>query len=733
MKQATLDVGLLNKLKSLKTAEQVEDFLADQDLEWKHLGGRDTNENSVHMVKDPANALNERVTNAIDACLERAVHENDVDSASSPREAVSELFGLSKAGYNDMTSNWVRDTADANINIAIEENSKPNRPVIEIADRGIGQQPQDFEDTFLSLDRNTKLTKPYLIGKYGQGGSSTFAFCEYAIIISRHCDGGDIGWSIVRYNERTSGEEEYSLGVYEYCVLPNGDIPSIPEDEADGWDGSLVRLIEYDATNFKNSLSAGAGNLYTVLHRTMFGSIFPFMLEDRRTERFKGYNGKPKRRTVVGSRYRLDKPSKYVDKSRDFRRVDLGEYGALRIKYWVLNDRNAVEQFADPTEPIVFTLDGQRHHTESKRYFKDGTGFNFLKDRIIVEVNCEDLSHSGKRAFTSDRESMADSDQGRKIRRKVIEALSEDDQLETLNEEYKHKAIRETSSEQEERAKDLLADLLQNPKQGDEDEAPAEGGDEEDIELTHDNGDGDEDEGPDELHDYPTYIEIVNKQDPIPAKQGRTLRVEVEVDADWKFEELERGDITLDLTDFDALTYDRETALEDGRKYIYASVDDDAEVDETGVITAVAEWENGRYEDERTVEIVEPPKGSSTGGSGELQSPEITQVTEDNNSLGWDETDVVEFHPDEGDTGRVYVSMFNENIEPVLEGIPTEDTARQRKSEYTGYMAYYEVMRETETQESGAEIDEDYVKQEQNRVAKVLMRQIVDGMTPEVV
>ncbi|AGB38051.1 ATP-binding protein [Natronococcus occultus] len=732
MRQAKLNVGLLNELKSLKTSEQVEDFLEQHDLEWKHLGGRDTNENSVHMVKDPANALNERVTNAIDACLERAVHENKVDSASSPREAVTEVFGLSKAGYNDMSPHWVKDTADSNINVAIEENSKPNRPVIEISDQGIGQQPQDFEDTFLSLDRNTKLTKPYLIGKYGQGGSSTFAFCEYAIIISRHCDGGDVGWSIVRYNERTSGDEEYSLGVYEYCVLPNGDIPSIPESEVDDLSGSIVRLIEYDATNFKNSLSAGAGNLYTVLHRTMFGSIFPFMLEDRRVERFKGYNDKPKRRTVVGSRYRLDKPSKYVDKSRDFRRVDLGEYGALRIKYWVLNDRSAVEQFADPTEPIVFTLDGQRHHTETKRYFKDGTGFNFLKDRIIVEVNCEDLSHSGKRAFTSDRESMADSDQGRVIRRKVIEALAEDDQLDALNENYKHKAIRETSSEQEERAKDLLADLLQNPKEGDEEEAPAEGGDEEEEEPVYEGGDGEEDEGPEELHDYPTYVKIINKQTPIPAKQGRTVRVKIEVDADWKFEELERGEITLDLSDVDGLTYNRETTLEDGRKYIYAKVDENAEIGESGVITAVVEWEDGRFEDERDLEIVEPPKTTSTGGAGELQSPEITQVTENNNSLGWDETDVVEFHPDEGDTGRVYVSMFNENIEPVLEDIPTEDTARQRKSEYTGYMAYYEVMRETEAQEVDADIDETYVKQEQNRVAKVLMRQIVDGMTPEV-
>lgn len=734
MSKAKQGADLLDELQSLKTSEQVENFIDQHDtqLEWKYLGGRSNNENVVHMVTDPANALTERVTNGIDACLERAVHENDIEDASSPRDAVEQLYGLSKAGFNEMSQQWVTETASANMNISIEENGKENHPVIQFRDWGIGQRPEDFEDTFLSLNEDSKVTKPYLIGKYGQGGASTFRYCPYAIIISRHCDGGDLGWSIVRYNPRTEGEEEYTTGVYEFCALPNGEVPKIPESEVEDFEGSIVRLVEYDATDFNNSLTPGAGNLYTVFHRTMFGSIFPFMLEDRRTERFTGYDG-PRRRSVVGSRYRLDKPSKYVDESRDFRRVDLGEYGALRIKYWVLNDRDAVKQFTDPTEPIVFTLHGQRHHSEGKRFFKDGTGFNFLKDRIVIEVNCDDLQKAGRRAFTSDREAMSESGEGRVIRQKVIEALEEDNQLEKLNESYKRKAIRETSSDQEERAKNLLADLLQNPKQGDKEEAPAEGGDEGEAEPVANGGEQeDQDDGPDELHDYPTYIEIANKQEPIPAKQGRTLRVKVETDADWRFEELERGEITLDLTDVEALTYDRETSLEDGQKYIYASVDEDANIGDTGVITAVAQWEDGRHEDDRTVEITEPPSTSPSGGRGELQSPEITAVSRENNSLGWDETDVVEFHPDEGDAGRVYVSMFNENIQPVLEDIPTESTAEQRKSEYQGYMAYYEVMRENETQDTAADIEQQYVKQEQNRVAKVLMRQIIDGMTPEV-
>lgn len=738
MSKAKLEADLLDELNSLNTAEQVGEFIQrfKPELEWEFLGGRETNENAVHLMEDPGNALNERVTNAIDACLERAVHEGEIEDVQTPREAVEELWGLSKAGYTEMPQNWVTETARNNINVSIEENGKKKRPVIQVADRGIGQRPENFEDTFLSLDKDSKLTKPYLIGKYGQGGSSTFRFCEYAIIISRHCDGGDIGWSIVKYDPRTDDEEQYSMGAYMYATLPNGDIPTISEEEASDWGGSIVRLIEYDATDFWHSLTPGKSNLYTVFHRTMFGSLFPFLLEDQRTERFSGYDG-PRRRSVVGSRYRLDKPSKYVHKKRDFRRVPLNEeYGTLRIKYWVLDDRSAVKQFVDPTEPIVFTLHGQRHYSESKRFFTNGTDYNFLKDRIIVEVNCDELTQAGQRAFTSNREGMSKSDQGRIILKKVIEALDEDEQLEDLNDEYQRRAINETTSEQEERAKELLADLLQNPQQGDKENVPTKGGDEDDESVINGGDSDDDDDGPDELYDYPTYVEIVNKQDPIPAKQGRTLRVEIEADVDWLFEELDRGEITLDLTTMDALTYERETSLEDGRKYIYATVDENTEIGEMGTITAVAEWEDGRHEDERTVKIAKPSKSTRKGRRGEYESPDIQQITrEDSEKIGalsWDETDVAEFHPDEGDSGRVYVSMFNQNIQPVLQGLPSERKAKQYKSEYTAYMAYFEVMRKEDMDTTEHEIPEDYMKQEQNRVATVLMRQIVDGMTPEV-
>ena len=70
---------------------------------------------------------------------------------------------------------------------------------IVLEDCGIGQHPEDFPDTLLSLGGSNKISKPYLMGAFGQGGSSTFAYCPYSVIVSRRhsdcLDGKDrLGW-----------------------------------------------------------------------------------------------------------------------------------------------------------------------------------------------------------------------------------------------------------------------------------------------------------------------------------------------------------------------------------------------------------------------------------------------------------------------------------------------------------------------------------------------------------
>lgn len=726
----------LTQLQTMNTSAAVEDFLDDLTLEWRPLGDRE-NVGIVRSGSSPAQALTERITNGIDAVIERAVIEQDPDpTPESPRDAVVQCFGGSKIGFNEQDQQWVGDLARNNLSVRLNEGTGKDTPVIEIEDEGVGQPPEDFPETFLSLNENSKITKPYLIGKYGQGGSNTFDFCKYAVILSRSIHGGDIGWSIVRYNPRIDTQETYSDGVFEYCVLDDGSVPYVDEEHADGFEGSLIRLIEYDASGFSNILGPGSGSLYTVVDEQMFGSIFPFYLEDHRTKRFGSYNGSPRRRTKVGSRYRLDKPANDVDESREFKTIEIDDLGELSLKYWVLGETDSVSQFADKTAPIVFTLHGQRHHAEPKRLLKQ-TNHSFLKDRLIVEVDCEGLTQQGKRIFSSTRDRASEGSEYRQIRERIKESLKHDDKLEELNRKYKQRALSETSEKEEERAKELLSELLQNPDPGSYGDNRADGG-------NHNGGGGGGGGGGSgsrapvtPRHKYPTFIEIDNAEYPIKAKQGRTMRVRVKSDVNTEFEQLGRGEFRLEWDEGleGSLEYRNETSLEEGWKTYQLEVDSDVEVGTEGVIKAIVEWPSGRKEDKRAVEVVKPP--ANTGqASTKIEPPEIRRVDEDKeevrSTLGWSDDDAVVKYVSDGDgPGTVFVAMFNKSIQPIRETNDTQNLVEQRDRQYAAYISYWEMMRDREVEQEDIDPDEEYVRREKNRTARMLMRSISEGMNPE--
>lgn len=733
------DSGLLEELLTIKIAAEVEELLDREPLTWQPLGNQENNVGIVRSGSDPAQALAERKTNGIDAIIERAITEGAISSdLTSPREAVRALYDLESGGYSSLSTTDVREIAEDTMTVRILAGSDEDHLTIETDDQGIGKSPDAFPETFLSLNEDGKITKPYLIGKYGQGGSNTFDFCEYAIIISQAATGGDIGWSIVRFNERLEGTDTYSDGVFEYCTRPDGQIPRIDAATAPDWNGSTVRLIDYQASEFSNSLSPSRKSLYTVANRAMFGSLFPFILEDTRHEKFDGYNGSPKRRTIVGSRYRLDRAEDTVYRAGEFTEIDVGDLGDLRVKYWVLEETDAVSQFVDQTHPVVFTLHGQRHHAEPKRFIQQ-TDYSFLKDRLIVEVDCEGLTQVGKRVFSSTRDRATEGEEYLKIKAALRQAFENHDELEALNEEFRDRALNKSSSEQEEKAKDLLAKLLEEPDPTvvgpvETDGAGSEGGD--GGGSTGGNG-GVDPVNP--LYETPLTVEIDNAADPLQGRQGCVMRIRVKIDAVDAFEQATDNEICLTLSDdLDGkISYNNETALKDGWKRYQLAVDEEAALGETGQITVTAMWPDGKLSDTRTVEIVSPPDRSGTGKRAQAEPPEIHQVQADDDDkrevAGLSDDDAVAKYMPAGDgPGDVFVAMFNETIEPIRATNDTERTVEQYDRQYAAYMAFCEVMRHRDLDEMEAEQPiETYIKREKNRIAATLMRSITGGLNPD--
>ena len=146
----------------------------------------------------------------------------------------------------------------------------------------MGQAPADMHRTLLSLGRTDKADKPYLIGVFGQGGSSAFSIAKYSIVISRRAagirkpgEGGGAGWTIVREIQPKGRRDPY----FAYLAFSeDGGVPFVDEGQADKAkfdQGAHFCHIAYD---FGASDSSVARSMYQSLNHVLFNPVMPYDL-----------------------------------------------------------------------------------------------------------------------------------------------------------------------------------------------------------------------------------------------------------------------------------------------------------------------------------------------------------------------------------------------------------------------------------------------------------------------
>src|SRR5207248_977386 len=93
--------------------------------------------------------------------------------------------------------------------------------------------------TLVSLNENNKISKPWTLGTYGQGGSTTLRFSRAVVLVSKaHAatlNGKPdlIGWTVVR--EEDTDANLFSIQSYKYLVVagtkqvPAADPGAVPE------------------------------------------------------------------------------------------------------------------------------------------------------------------------------------------------------------------------------------------------------------------------------------------------------------------------------------------------------------------------------------------------------------------------------------------------------------------------------------------------------------------------
>lgn len=392
-------------------------------LSWHPYGGNISNVSTVGLATKAGRSLTERITNAIDAILEdRAT--TAVSKPNSPQRAASEWFGRPVTGPDSGLYKWEYSDGKYDRRVAVVMNSSENEkaPTVDILDYGIGLTADQFPITILSLQSGNKLNKQYVVGAFGQGGSSTLAFCEYALIISRaKANPGHLAFTVIRVLNLS---DEYKEDCYAYLAIQKADggvtVPSVeigndaltiynaPDKVklSELTSGTLVRHYSYKLEGLTGTLSSQPGNLYHFLHFSMFDPLIPFRVIDLRD------TGKEKDEVVKGSRNRLmsyalsASEGDSEDGRTQLRHYRPMEYVApqgypepcIGIEYWVIfnyekkrggeynlrRDSNAL--FVQRKYPVVGTLHGQTQGEHSAQLLRD-LGLGLLARHIIIHVD----------------------------------------------------------------------------------------------------------------------------------------------------------------------------------------------------------------------------------------------------------------------------------------------------------------------------------------------------------
>ncbi|GFR35446.1 hypothetical protein [Thermobrachium celere] len=435
-------VGLFDKIINATKVVDIKDIIhnleKDKMIRWKPVGGYDSNCGIIEMNSDPVSSMVERITNAIDAVLEKEffIKQKELNGITieSPRKLIELIYGIKEGRLENCDEKIFELMAD-NVSIILRDSGNDDKPTVDFRDKGIGIKADEFSDTILSLNKGRKIKKLYLIGAYGQGGSTSFSTSVYTVIISRKLSTDNnpekVAFTIVRYNPGILNVDK--IGLYEYMVNSETDLPFEEEVKLDKFkEGTLVRHIEMDIRKYKTVITAPTSSLWYITHHYLFDTIYPFWIEDKRS------NKKNERRIVKGNYRRLFNDDKQLVKYKKSADIKFGNQNSkIKITWWVLHDKK-INNYTSSSKPIIITFNGQKHGDLDSSLIKKDLNLPYLDGYLIVHVNCDYIDAETKRyLFASTREAIKQTETLEKLKNTIIDVLKSDEMLRKYDSDIK--------------------------------------------------------------------------------------------------------------------------------------------------------------------------------------------------------------------------------------------------------------------------------------------------------
>jgi hypothetical protein len=440
-------------------------FSLANEAAWRPLGDMENNFSTVgNQQTEPTAALVEKIINGIDAvllaeCYSRKIDPEGSGAPATMAEAVQKFFGVRDGRLENLSATEQTGLADNIHTVAVGDKTSPCYLII---DRGEGQTPASFPDTFCSLNRSNKLRIPFVQGKFNAGGTGVLQFCgekNIQLIVSRRHPEAPVraddktknlwGFTVIRRMKPTAGRRS-SMYVY---LAPGGDVPSFeadaikvlpqkrraihPEHYAEALRyGTCVKLY-----NFRwKARSIATTEARYELERYLHSPCLPFRLTETRD-----YNANYFATTISGVWVSVAGQ----DGEPESAKIEPGfpAYATLALKgvgelpYRLVVFREEVKARHIP-HGVFFTVNGQVHGSLPADFVTRRLRFDYLADHLLVSVDCTGMDSTVREDFfMASRDRVRRNEVYESIVDHLEEALREHQGLRDLNAARRKKEI----------------------------------------------------------------------------------------------------------------------------------------------------------------------------------------------------------------------------------------------------------------------------------------------------
>lgn len=479
--------------------------------DWEPVEGDKSNNRIIGNQQSAASrALVELLVNSEDAllikeCIKSGKDPTGLDVPQTMGEASELYFGIpdgdickcfpkgrKRLSKTIITKRGVSiiDLSD-NIQMLFLGSNKLGNPTIQIYDKGTGQSPKNFKNTFLHYQRDNKIKIPFVQGKYAMGIFGCYSKCgdeggdKYIFILScRHPDickpseKNRFGFTIIRKHFASENEKQ---DYYEYLCKKGSDkeifscnVESIPNalsgrifsKDREKYrasptkkmgHGSLIKLYNYNLniTDIRNVEKMFFIGLYKPALPIRIDDGILWRGIDKKAGGYSWY--------MVGGRLRFITNEWLNEEYEEGIDINFTTKEGINFTGKILIFNNYIYEkgknksfdigkiLYDKNICTFLIYNGQTHGTLDKRFLK-GFEFPYLKNKILIMIDVQDIMKNHRRYwdefFKGDRETLLlEKTCVKNFQESLKDALKKDVVLEVINEQYHKEKIKDSIDE----------------------------------------------------------------------------------------------------------------------------------------------------------------------------------------------------------------------------------------------------------------------------------------------